>query len=201
MDKALYTRPNKPNWMPVRRRRTEQPMVALEVPEVMAVDASTECHVTPQAVADRMVSYLCPDSQSLILEPHAGTGNLILSLLDVGCDIGKIVAVERHQGLCQAIEERFEGLPLVCGCFLEYAEEMAGKRGFSHILMNPPFKHVKKHMKAALSLLDSSIEGRASLVALVPVTYEHEDAHTCEVLGNDTFPNAKVLTKIIQFEY
>lgn len=187
--------------MPVKRR-TEQPVkVALEVPEVVAVDAATECHVTPPAVASRMVDYLCPDPQCLTLEPQAGTGNLISSLLDAECSLNRLVAVERHQGLCTVLERRFEGLPLVRGCFLEYAEEMAGKQGFSQILMNPPFKQVRKHMKAALSLLDSNIEGRASLVALVPITYEHEDAYTCEVLDRETFPSAKVLTKIIQFEY
>ncbi|MNE94482.1 hypothetical protein D3C80_1924490 [compost metagenome] len=65
--------------------------------------------------------------------------------------------------------------------------------------MNPPFREVKKHMNAALSLMGQGGHMEAAvLVALVPVTYNHDDAETLEYLPATTFANAKVNTKIIR---
>lgn len=205
MNRSLYTRPNKPASMPVRRRRAQGPELApVEVPEVIAVDRATECHVTPSSVAARMVDYLGPVGDYLTLEPQAGTGNLVQALLAAGYSPGGLVAVERHTALCSAIRARFtdgRSISLMNRCFLEYAQETAGKIEYPRIVMNPPFRAVKKHMDAALSLLGSGGHAEACLVALVPTTYEHEDARTIEVLDRDTFANAKVMTKIIKIEH
>ncbi len=64
--------------------------------------------------------------------------------------------------------------------------------------MNPPFKQIRQHMKAALSLLGKAGHDKAVLVALVPITYQHEDAETMEELSRDTFSTAQVSTKIIR---
>jgi hypothetical protein len=40
----------------------------------------------------------------------------------------------------------------------------------------------------------------ATLVALVPITFQHDDAETLETLPPDTFATAKVHTKIIRIE-
>ena len=86
-------------------------------------------------------------------------------------------------------------------CFLEYAQRLNLTNGFTKIIMNPPFKKVKSHMDAALSLLDRTSAGGSSLVALVPVTYQHSDAQLMEELPVDSFAHIKVNTKIIQFNY
>ncbi|MBL4656965.1 MAG: hypothetical protein JKX73_03120 [Flavobacteriales bacterium] len=67
--------------------------------------------------------------------------------------------------------------------------------------MNPPFKKVRQHIKAALSLLGNGGHDCAVLIALVPITYQHEDMETLEELPRDTFSTAQVSTKIIRFEY
>ncbi|WP_298966662.1 hypothetical protein [uncultured Roseibium sp.] len=65
--------------------------------------------------------------------------------------------------------------------------------------MNPPFSQVRKHIKAALSLLGrNGHDEPAVLVALVPITYEHEDAETLETLPEDTFSTCTIRTKIIR---
>ncbi len=64
--------------------------------------------------------------------------------------------------------------------------------------MNPPFRAVQKHMAAALSLLGCGGHKSASLVAIVPITYNHDNMEVMEELGNETFPLAKVSTKIIR---
>lgn len=153
------------------------------------VDGATECHVTPIGVAGRMFDYLCAPGNAVVLEPSAGTGNLIAGMID---SVEQVHAIERHVSLCDSLRDRFPDaveMVLTQADFIEWSET-AGK--YSYILMNPPFKHIKKHMNAALSILD----GR--LIALVPITYQHPDAETLEELGPDTFPTAKVHTKIIE---
>ena len=81
----------------------------------------------------------------------------------------------------------------VNSCFLEYAKT---SERYSQIIMNPPFKTIKAHMKAAISLLDSP----GVLVALVPITYEHPEAELIETLDSETFSTARVNTKIIRIE-
>lgn len=60
--------------------------------------------------------------------------------------------------------------------------------------MNPPFSDVRKHVAAALALLAPG----GALVALVPVTFQHDRAETLETLPDDTFSTARVNTKIIR---
>ncbi|CTQ47615.1 hypothetical protein LAL4801_06077 [Roseibium aggregatum] len=67
--------------------------------------------------------------------------------------------------------------------------------------MNPPFSQVRKHMKAARSLLGrNGHQGPSTLVALVPITFEHEGAETMDILPEDTFSTCRVRTKIVRIE-
>ena len=54
-------------------------------------------------------------------------------------------------------------------------------------------------MNAALSLLGRNGHQDAILVALVPITYKHEDMETLDILERDTLPHINVSTKIIRF--
>lgn len=106
MKANVYSRPAKPLFVSVKQRDDFEKLAKAEPIGIVAVDKATECHVTPDNVADRMVSYLGPTGDYLTLEPSAGTG--------------------------------------------------------------------------------------------VPITFEHPDAQTLEVLPSDTFASAKVNTKIIR---
>ncbi len=204
MDKSLYQRPNKPKQLTVKKREAAPEGALPTLPKPLQVDAYSECHVTPPDVAARMVDYLGSAGDFLTLEPSAGTGNLIQALYAAGHSRCELTAVERHAGLCQAIRQRFTGqlyIDPINQCFLEYAAEAAAKIEFPRIIMNPPFKTVKRHMKAALSLLGYGGHAVATLIALVPVTFQHENADTLETLSRDTFSTAQVSTKIIRIEY
>ena len=74
-----------------------------------------------------------------------------------------------------------------------------GRAEFPRILMNPPFRDVRKHVAAALTLLGRGghVEA-ATLVALVPVTFDHPEAEHLETLPPDTFSTARVHTKIVR---
>jgi phospholipid N-methyltransferase len=201
MNPSLYTRPDKPSHIVVQHRIDAPVMARLSAPPVITVDKTTECHVTPSAVALRMVDHLQTDKCSAVLEPQAGTGNLIKALLDSGLPAGQITAIEKHIGLCQSITGRFTGDQLINPenrCFLDYAKVFSTQKRFSRIIMNPPFRQIKKHMNAALSLLATT---DAILIALVPTSYQHPDANVLETLADDTFFTARVSTKIIRIQH
>lgn len=193
---AIYSRPAKPMRIPVQRRERFEGPDALAKFEPVYVDRATECHVTPPDVAARMVEYLEADSDMLTLEPSAGTGNLSAALRASGHSESELCQVERHIKLAAGLH-KFGAV--INRCFLEYAEEARGKVEFPRVIMNPPFSDVRKHVAAALSLMGrGGHESPPVLVALVPVTYQHQEAETLETLPVDTFATAKVYTKIIR---
>ncbi|MCA0948527.1 hypothetical protein LCM08_26655 [Salipiger pacificus] len=193
---AIYSRPNKPLTIPVRKRGEVAPLAQIEAPEIITVDRATECHVTPDDVAGRMVEYLGPQGDYLTLEPSAGTGQLARALLASGHSPRELTMIERHHQLAAMVRKIG---PTIHRCFLEYADEVKGQAQFPRIIMNPPFREVRKHITAALSLLGRGGHAEpATLVALVPVTFEHPEAEHLETLPPDTFSTARVHTKIIR---
>lgn len=195
---AMYNRPAKPLTVQVRDLYAPAPMKPFQAPEIVEVDRVTECHVTPDDVARRMVDYLGPVGDFLTLEPSAGTGQLSRALLASGHSRYELTQVERHIKLAQGLHQFG---PVINRCFLEYAAEVQGVAQFPRVIMNPPFREVRKHIAAALSLLGrGGHQEPAKLVALVPVTFHHPDAETLETLPADTFATAKVFTKIIRIQ-
>jgi phosphatidylethanolamine/phosphatidyl-N-methylethanolamine N-methyltransferase len=50
-----------------------------------------------------------------VLELGAGTGSVTQALVDLGCPVDRIVAVERDPELCRALEQRLPGLQVLQG--------------------------------------------------------------------------------------
>lgn len=215
MKPSVYKRPDKPAFVVVKDRRAEQDAAYAKAKELEAarkggaplmVSARTECHVTPPDIAARMVAYFGGCGDVMTLEPSAGTGNLVAALFGAGQSQFELCAVEQNADLWDAMQKRLverfghHGVKGWRGrCFLEYAEEARGKIEFPRIIMNPPFSAVRKHMAAALSLWGFDGHAEKTIIALVPVTYEHDEAEELERLPPDTFGTAKVFTKIIRF--
>ncbi|WFE89865.1 methyltransferase type 11 [Roseibium porphyridii] len=199
MKKSVYARPNKPMFIPVQYRSPGATPKRTQIDEPLIIDKASECHITPADVAHRMVGYLGPTGDYNTLEPSAGTGALVSALLASGHSPSGITAIERHHKLAAKVATL--GVPVIQSCFLDYAEEAKGKAAFPRILMNPPFSDVRKHIRGALSLLGRNAHAEpATLVALVPITYNHEEADTLETLPIDTFSSCRVHTKIIRFK-
>jgi len=204
MRPGLYTRPAKPLSIPVERRRGVAPLAPREIAAPVIVDKATECHVTPPDVAERMVAIFGDCGDVMTLEPSAGTGALLTALLNAGQSPFEICAIEREVSLYRGLTLRkdLHGAGCISQCFLEYAEEWKGRGDFPRIIMNPPFRKVKQHIAAAVSLMgQQGHRESAQLVALVPITFEHPDAQTVEELPPGTFSTAPgVRTKIILIE-
>lgn len=206
MDRSLFITGKKPRFarptdLTVSRVKQAAEIVgglsrAPEPTALIEVDSVTECHVTPHVIALRMASYFdAVEPNATLLEPSAGTGNLIAAGIHVGFSPDQCVAVERHCGLANSVDKRFHGrVSVVNDCFLEYSA--ISQKRFSHCLINPPFKKTKAHITAALGLMRESFQ----IVALVPVTFDHPAMSVLEELDNTVFSTAKVYTKIIMIE-
>lgn len=198
MKASVYTRPAKPLVIPVKHRRDFEALPKGETVEIIAVDRATECHVTPPEVAARMVGYLGPVGDYLTLEPSAGTGNISRALIAAGHSPRELVQVERHIRLSGGLHQFGT---VINRCFLEYSGEVSGKVEFPRVIMNPPFSDVRKHIAAAIALMGRGGHMEpATLVALVPITFNREGCETLEILPDDTFSTARVNTKIIRYQ-
>jgi hypothetical protein len=188
---SMYSRPDKPLYAAVPSRDWRARTVApdsLQTPIV--VHAGSECHVTPPDVALRMADALGDLSSVDVLEPSAGTGNLARATLAAGCNPDRLTMVEMHTGLAAGLRSigRVE-----CGDFLDWAQTAPR---FGAVVMNPPFSRVKTHVGAAVQLLAPG----GVLVALVPITFQHDAFEDLETLSPDTFASAKVHTKIVRYQ-
>lgn len=207
MDRSLYSRPDKRRTLIVRRRQEEALGAPLALPEPVAVDRHTECHITPPDVAARMINYLGSLAGCTVLEPSAGNGALITSAFSVVQRPRALVAVEREISLYHGLQQRFDEEPdmqIIQGCFLDYASWLGPAQRFQKIVMNPPFRSCRVHLTAALSLLDDDSLDGATLVALVPdVDSSHAMNYSAEVLERlpaGTFVSTDVRTRIIRFK-
>jgi methylase of polypeptide subunit release factors len=189
----IFKRPDKPAFMNVKSRDDFKLPTKKHSQEVFFVDKSTECHVTRCDVAERMVDYASPFGE--VLEPSAGTGNIVHALLNYGVHCERITMVEKHIALASKLEQRFENkINVVNQCFLQFADEVNIK--FDTIILNPPFRPIKHHVKAAQTLLNKG--GR--IVLLSPTTFTQEGFELIEALPENTFATTKVKTHILMYQ-
>lgn len=190
MNPSAYKRPKKPDYIHVKRR-ADKTVQSVEVPQLVAVDACTECHVTPADVAARMVRYLRLEGTERVLEPNAGTGNLIAALIAAGHPVELLAGVEQHHRLAETARARFGGQVAVTQ--MDFLDLYSGDT-FDRVLMNPPFRAVKKHIGRAVQALNAG----GVCVALVPAPFQWEGAEMLERLEPGIFSAAKVCTKLIR---
>lgn len=110
---------------------------------------------TPADLAARMVEEAGIEAGHSVLEPSAGTGNIIRAIAQaVDLDQIKLTAVEIHHGLAATLSTAYEDrINTRCADFLQCSAEDLGK--FDRILMNPPFADAIdiKHISHALTML------------------------------------------------
>lgn len=199
MRKSVYTRPAKRKYA-FRPGEVEVPNLdKIEIKDPVIVHAATECHVTPVAVADLLVCYLNPHREGSVLEPSAGTGNLIQALIDHGIPDEQITMVEKNHDLYNVCGDKF-GWELGASYeadFLEWSRShIEVGNTWDYVIMNPPFRKVKPHLLAAARLLSEHGE----LIAIVPQSFDEPGFTELERLPVDTFSTCKVFTKIVHYQ-
>jgi SAM-dependent methyltransferase len=121
---------------------------------------------TPRAVGDQMVQLADIDSASTVLEPSAGTGELLEAIAETNA--WHMAAVERNPDLYAELQSRFgrnEHVFADQADFLEW-RPTAGVDTFDAVVMNPPFEQAQyiDHVRRAWEFVKPG--GR--LVAVLP---------------------------------
>lgn len=156
MNSNIYTRPNKPKFIEVYQRPEIPAMDPKKIPEIVAIDKSSECFVTPAPVVEIMLDHAGLELNHRVLEPSAGTGAILRELPAVSITM----VYEINPQLCEILRGAgFDAQPLD---FLE----QSSKPFFDCVLMNPPFKNLAyiDHIRHAFEFLREG--GR--LVAVLP---------------------------------
>lgn len=124
------------------------------------VVAAPNLFPTPAAVAERAVELADLFAGCKLLEPSAGTGNLIEAAVGAGVFRSDVTACEINPTLAAGLKDKAGRV--VPGDFFERNGDLGT---FDRVLMNPPFDHGSdiQHVRHALKFLDEG--GR--LVAIV----------------------------------
>ena len=119
---------------------------------------------TPPALAARMVELAGIEPGDRVLEPSAGTGNILRAIVDAevsrkaGGPAPHVVAIEINQALADALPKHLAS-DVVCDDFLKVMSEHPvcpdTENGFDRVIMNPPFGQAQDiaHIKHALIFL------------------------------------------------
>ncbi len=158
------------------------------------VVVANELFVTPPELAERMVNEADIKPGNRVLEPSAGTGNLITAIYrNNNTNNITVQAVEINQGLADTMAKRFPTAKIYHGDFLE----LNGDLGlFEKIIMNPPFSADIEHVLHAYEHLTNG--GRLIAIMSEGVFFRQDkkatafreflDEHgTSEKLPSDTF--------------
>lgn len=155
------------------------------------VVSAAQLFPTPPDLATRMVDEAGIEPGMRILEPSAGTGNILHAIAESqgGWDAIEssgihIDAVEINASLCRALKSRFQRCFVICHDFLEASPPLCpdSESGFDRIIMNPPFENGSdiKHIQNALRFLKpggrlvaicaNGTRQRAALMQLIDTT-------------------------------
>lgn len=106
---------------------------------------------TPDHIVEQMVQLAEIQEGHVILEPSAGTGNILRQLRGIADGRTQRIAVEINPQLCSILRQVDPQATIVNGDFLDYASEAR----FDRIVMNPPFESAIdiEHIMHAMTLL------------------------------------------------
>ncbi len=119
---------------------------------VQVVTAS-QLFPTPEALAEEVAEAAEIEPGMTVLEPSAGTGNLLRAIRKVSEAQAICTAVEVNAKLCEQLRSVEPGTRVECADFLQMSPETLGS--FDRVVMNPPFGNAEdiKHIEHALKFL------------------------------------------------
>jgi protein-L-isoaspartate O-methyltransferase len=116
------------------------------------VVVAPQLFATPNDIAAEMVEAAEIEPGQTVLEPSAGTGNIVKAIIDA-VDT-EIVGYEINGDLCNLLSKTFPSYKLVARR-VDFLEVTEGQGKFPRIVMNPPFENGSdiKHILHALTFL------------------------------------------------
>jgi protein-L-isoaspartate O-methyltransferase len=143
---------DRPAYTPPARTELDDVRDALRKGPIVQVVTAPNLFPTPLAVARQMAHLAALEPGLCVLEPSAGTGNLVTAVLEQ-VDT-EVLAYEINSALCSELARRFPSykLKVVCRDFLTVTDYQGQ---YPRILLNPPFDHGSdiKHVQHALTFL------------------------------------------------
>ena len=136
--------------------KTEQQKTADALRESLktgvTVAVADQLFPTPPDLVERMLDLAEIDAGMTVLEPSAGTGNIVRAIID-RVDT-EIVAYEIRQDLCAKLAATFPSYRL-CARSADFLEVTDNMGEWPRIVMNPPFKNGQdiKHIQHACKML------------------------------------------------
>lgn len=109
-----------------------------------------EFYPTPKEVIDRMMMGVNV-SGKVVLEPSAGTGNIVDWLKEAGAR--EVLACERNHDLQRIVSQKCD---LICDDFLKLTSEEISH--IDMIVMNPPFSNAAQHILHAFEIAPAGCE-------------------------------------------
>jgi len=131
---------------------------------------------TPEAVVEKLLSDLYINEGSRVLEPSAGTGNIVRHLLKTGAGVDAVEVDAGRVLVLQELSRAHKRLTVLHANFLR----MIPVPAYSHVVMNPPF-HGTLYMQHVLLGFEFLRPG-GKLVAILPATVEFGESK-----AHDTF--------------
>ena len=198
-----------PKVAPVKPEKSEQEKSFEQLKESakagVQVVSAPQLFPTPPELAKRMVYAVGVHKYPplRILEPSAGTGNLIAAILAV-VDNAEIVAVEINNNLAEAMKQwrNVEGgkdFSVLCADFLQCNGDL-GK--FDRIVMNPPFEngsdikhilHARTFLNPGGKLVAICANGSRQREQLMPIAAEWIDLEPGSFANSGTNVNAAIV--------
>lgn len=124
-----------------------------QLKEGVKIAVAPQLFPTPPDIAAKMVDYAGIDPDHSVLEPSAGTGNLIEEIKKHR-EPGKngLIAYEINASLSDALQEKYPDYTILTDDFLTTGEQ---PDTYDRIVMNPPFENGVdiKHIKHAAGML------------------------------------------------
>jgi phospholipid N-methyltransferase len=107
---------------------------------------------TPEAITDKMVCYADLSEYQDIMEPSAGSGNILKAIDKTGFNHGIRLAIEYNSTLSSISSQLYKNWDVHQGDFLEQTPDIGY---YDRILLNPPFDGGAdiKHIKHAMTFL------------------------------------------------
>ncbi len=153
---------------------------------------------TPRELAAEMVEVAALEPGQRILEPSAGTGNIVWEIIrSVSAEQCEVTAVEINYDLCKSLGRAFSDISVHHADFLETSGLQVDR-----ILMNPPFvngadikhiEHARKFLKPGGRLVAICADGPRQRERLQPIASEWRSLPAGTFKESGTMVNAALL--------
>jgi len=141
-------------------------VTAKDIKQCTALCKDLSFYATQEPVVSTILDGVYFPDGAHVLEPSAGTGNIVRELLHRGMRVDAVEVDPGRVRVLQEMERQIHGLTVTHANFLQ----MVARPIYTHVVMNPPF-HGTHYMQHVMHAFDFLAPGGV-LVSILPATVE-----------------------------